>query len=349
MISALDRRYALELINEAVRSGARRHKACAELGLSIRTVQRWQHSKEDGRLTSERSAPANQLSEEERQAILDTANSPEFASVPPHQIVPRLADQGVYLASESTFYRVLREAGQQQSRGRARKPSRRAVTTHGTDGPNQLWCWDITWLPSAVKGKYFYWYMMKDIYSRKLVANEVHDTEAAELAAALLTRGCLREGIAGKPLTLHSDNGSAMKGSTMLATMQNLGVVPSFSRPRVSNDNAHAETLFRTAKYCPQWPNKPFETLEAARAWVQRFVDWYNQVHRHSGLNYVTPEQRHRGEADQLLENRKVVYAAARQRNPERWSGDIRDWTLDPWVWLNPEREEVKADILKVA
>lgn len=349
MISALDRRYALELINEAVLSGARRHKACAELGLSIRTVQRWQHSKEDGRLTSERSAPANQLSEEERQAILDTANSPEFASVPPHQIVPRLADQGVYLASESTFYRVLREAGQQQSRGRARKPSRRAVTTHGTDGPNQLWCWDITWLPSAVKGKYFYWYMMKDIYSRKLVANEVHDTEAAELAAALLTRGCLREGIAGKPLTLHSDNGSAMKGSTMLATMQNLGVVPSFSRPRVSNDNAHAETLFRTAKYCPQWPNKPFETLGAARAWVQRFVDWYNQVHRHSGLNYVTPEQRHRGEADQLLENRKVVYAAARQRNPERWSGDIRDWTLDPWVWLNPEREEVKADILKVA
>lgn len=135
----------------------------------------------------------------------------------------------------------------------------------------------------------------------------------------------------------------------MLATMQNLGVVPSFSRPRVSNDNAHAETLFRTAKYCPQWPNKPFETLGAARAWVQRFVDWYNQVHRHSGLNYVTPEQRHRGEADQLLENRKVVYAAARQRNPERWSGDIRDWTLDPWVWLNPEREEVKADILKVA
>ena len=268
MISALDRRYALELINEAVLSGARRHKACAELGLSIRTVQRWQHSKEDGRLTSERSAPANQLSEEERQAILDTANSPEFASVPPHQIVPRLADQGVYLASESTFYRVLREAGQQQSRGRARKPSRRAVTTHGTDGPNQLWCWDITWLPSAVKGKYFYWYMMKDIYSRKLVANEVHDTEAAELAAALLTRGCLREGIAGKPLTLHSDNGSAMKGSTMLATMQNLGVVPSFSRPRVSNDNAHAETLFRTAKYCPQWPNKPFETLGAARAWV---------------------------------------------------------------------------------
>ena len=349
MISALDRRYALELINEAVLSGARRHKACAELGLSIRTVQRWQHSKEDGRLTSERSAPANQLSEEERQAILDTANSPEFASVPPHQIVPRLADQGVYLASESTFYRVLREAGQQQSRGRARKPSRRAVTTHGTDGPNQLWCWDITWLPSAVKGKYFYWYMMKDIYSRKLVANEVHDTEAAELAAALLTRGCLREGIAGQPLTLHSDNGSAMKGSTMLATMQNLGVVPSFSRPRVSNDNAHAETLFRTAKYCPQWPNKPFETLGAARAWVQRFVDWYNQVHRHSGLNYVTPEQRHRGEADQLLENRKVVYAAARQRNPERWSGDIRDWTLDPWVWLNPEREEVKADILKVA
>ena len=349
MISAQDRREAMQLIDAAVQAGARCHMACAELGLSVRTLQRWQHQPTDARPLAERPEPANKLSAEERQAILDVANRPEFASVPPHQIVPQLADQGVYLASESTYYRVFHEAGQQQSRGRAKAPSKRTVTTHSADGPNQLWCWDITWLPTTVKGKYFYWYMMKDVYSRKLVANEVHLGESSELAAALLTRACLREGTAGRAVTLHSDNGSAMKGSTMLATMQNLGVAPSFSRPRVSNDNAHAETLFRTAKYCPLWPEKPFDTLEEAQAWVQRFVQWYNHQHRHSGLKYVTPDQRHRGQADSLLAHREAVYTAARERHPERWSGNIRDWSLEPVVWLNPERAEVKAEQLEAA
>ena len=180
---------------------------------------------------------------------------------------------------------------------------------------------------------------MKDVYSRKLVASEVHEVESAELAARLLTQGCLREGLAGRPLVLHSDNGSAMKGATMLACMQNLGVVPSFSRPRVSNDNAHAETLFRTAKYCPLWPERPFGDLGAARQWVQRFVAWYNGEHRHSGLKYVTPDQRHRGEAEELLEKRKGIYTAAKARHPMRWSGATRSWELENRVWLNPERE----------
>jgi transposase InsO family protein len=339
-------------IQEAVAAGARQAMACQELGVSARTLQRWTAGGElkvDGRPGAIRPEPANKLSTEERAAVLAAANRPEFASLPPHQIVPRLADDGVYLASESTFYRVLKAADQQQPRGRAKRPSVRTVTTHRADGPNQLWCWDITWLPATVKGKFYYWYMMKDVYSRKLVANEVHACESAELAASLLTRGCLREGMAGQPLVLHSDNGSAMKGATMLATMQNLGVMPSFSRPRVSNDNAHAETVFRTAKYCPLWPEKPFETLGAARAWVQRFVDWYNHEHRHSSLNYVTPAQRHRGEAGKLLSNRKAVYTAARERHPARWSGDIRDWSLAPVVWLNPERAEKEADVLQAA
>ncbi|MDI7047700.1 DDE-type integrase/transposase/recombinase, partial [Escherichia coli] len=140
-------------------------------------------------------------------------------------------------------------------------------------------CWDITWMPTTVRGRYFYWYMMKDIYSRKLVMNEVWEQESAEHASELLHQGCLREGIAGRALVLHSDNGSAMKGATMRAAMIDLGVEPSFSRPRVSNDNAFAESLFRTAKYCPLWPEKPFDTLEAAREWVQRFVQWFNEEH----------------------------------------------------------------------
>jgi putative transposase len=219
---------------------------------------------------------------------------------------------------------------------------RRPITTHQADGPNQVWCWDITWLPTTVKGRFFYWYMMKDIYSRKLVVNEVHDNESSEHASHLLLRGCLREQTAGHPLVLHSDNGAAMKGATMLATMHELGVVPSFSWPRVSNDNAYAEALFRTAKYCPLWPERPFDTLDEARLWVLDFVSWYNEQHRHSGLKYVTPGQRHRGEATALLAQRTTVYQAARIRHPQRWSTDIRNWKLDDTVYLNPERAQVQ-------
>jgi len=339
LIPTADRRVAVALIEEAVESGARRFMACAELGLSVRTVQRWQHRPEDGRPLAERPVPANQLTAEEQAAVLKVANEPEFASLPPHQIVPRLADAGVYLASESTFYRYLKADDQQHRRGRAKAPGTRTVTTHEASAPNQLWCWDITWLPANIKGRFYYWYMMKDVFSRKIVASEVHECESAELAAQLLTKGCLRESLAGRPLVLHSDNGSAMKGSTMLACMQNLGVLPSYSRPRVSNDNAHAETLFRTAKYSALWPERAFNGLEAARQWVQRFVSWYNLEHRHSGVQYVTPDQRHRGEAEALLERRKELYAAAKEKHPERWSGDARSWHLENRVWLNPERD----------
>jgi putative transposase len=327
------------LIDEAVRSGARRARACAEAGITLRTLQRWRHeaSREDRRPTAVRPPPGNRLSEAERAEVLRVSNCPEFASLPPRQIVPALADRSQYLASESSFYRVLRAHEQQHLRGRAAKPVRREPPRHVASGPNQLWCWDITWLPTTVGGKYFYWYMIEDIYSRKLVANEVYAEESSELAAGLLCRACLAEAIAtaGSPLVLHSDNGSAMKGATMLATMQNLGVVPSFSRPRVSDDNPYAETLFRTAKYCPMWPERPFDTLEEARAWVQSFVDWYNNVHRHSGLKFVTPAERQRCEADAILARRTEVYEAARARNPARWSGNVRNWVLDPEVRLN--------------
>jgi putative transposase len=150
------------------------------------------------------------------------------------------------------------------------------------------------WLPATVKGQFYYWYMMLDVFSRKIVGHEVHVAESAELASLLMRRASLAEGLAGRSLVLHSDNGSAMKGSTMLATLEQLGVA-SFSRPRVSNDNAYAESLFRTCKYRPDYPSKPFGSLEEARAWTQKFVRWYNQEYKHSGLKFVTPAQRHSG------------------------------------------------------
>lgn len=345
MISASDRDDAIRLIDEAIASGARQGAACNELELTERTLQRWRGNPVDGRPLARRAAPVNKLSEDERQAVLAAVNRSDCANLTPHQIVPKLADEGVYLASESTFYRVMREQGQNHRRGRCKAPRSRPPTTHSARGPNQVWCWDITWLPSTVRGQYFYWYMVKDIFSRKLIVNEVHDGESSENASWLLSRGCLREKTAGKPVILHSDNGSAMKGGTLLATLHELGVVPSYSRPRVSNDNAYAEALFRTAKYCPLWPERPFSSLDDAREWVLKFVRWYNEDHRHSALKYVTPEQRHRGQDHALLAKRIELYKQARTGNPARWAGRLRNWKQEEIVFLNPERpprEEVK-------
>lgn len=336
------------MIREAEAAGSRLAPACIELGITLRTFQRWVRAGDDAvaadsRPTSTRPEPPNKLSEDERAEILAVANSEEFASLPPSQIVPALADRGVYVASESSFYRVLKAASQQHHRGRAKKPSERVVTSHCATGPNQVWSWDITWMPAAIKGQYYYWYMVLDIFSRKIVGHEVHVAESAELASRLMRRTSLAEGLAGRPLVLHSDNGSAMKGATMLATLEQLGVAPSFSRPRVSNDNAYAESLFRTCKYRPDYPDKPFGSLEEAQAWTQKFVRWYNQDHRHSGLKFVTPAQRHCRQDAAILERRKQVYHEARNRNPQRWSQGIRNWKLEGQVWLNPERIQPEA------
>ncbi len=180
---------------------------------------------------------------------------------------------------------------------------------------------------------------MLDIFSRKIVAWEVHESESAEHASVLIRKACLAEGIHQAGFVLHADNGGPMKGATMLAALQKLGVVPSFSRPSVSDDNPYSESLFRTLKYTPAYPSKPFESIEAARQWVHSFVQWYNEEHRHSAICYVTPNQRHRGEDRDLLKQREAVYETARQQNPERWSGKTRNWNPVEEVWLNPPKE----------
>jgi putative transposase len=333
----------IEDIVAARAEGARLAPACEVVGISLRTYRRWSRGtqvKADGRPTAVRPAPRHRLSEAERAQVLRVCNEPRFSSLPPSQIVPRLADEGVYLASESSFYRVLHAAGQQQHRGRAEAPTRKAPTSHEATDPNQVWCWDITYLPSGIRGLYFYLYLILDLYSRKVVGWEVQATESGEHAAGLLRRTALAEAIQAwrHPLVLHADNGSPMKSATLLATLQWLGVTPSHSRPRVSNDNAYAESLFRTCKYRPDYPSNGFATLEEARTWVAQFVAWYNTEHRHSGLKFVTPEQRHTAQSEQIMQQRIEVYEAARARNPRRWSGNTRDWTLPQSVWLNPEK-----------
>ena len=346
----------LELIQQACDSGARLHMACSLIGLHVRTLQRWQSSSGqagDLRVSTKRRAitPANKLSQTEREAALTLLNSDEFKDLPPSQIVPRLADQGRYVASESTLYRLLREAGQLSHRRLERLTQKRSkpralVAT----GPDQIYCWDISYLPTEVRGIYFYLYLFVDLFSRRIVGWQVYDSESAERASQLLQDICERQAIAPDQLTVHSDNGSPMKGETMLATMQRLGVAASRSRPSVSNDNPYSEALFRTLKYRPQLPVKPFDGLLQARRWVTELVHWYNHEHRHSAIGFVTPAQRHAQIDEHLLKARAKVYCAARNDNPNRWSGPTRNWSRIKEVHLNPETPEKQShQFLKLA
>jgi transposase InsO family protein len=329
-------------IQEAIDSGARKYKACEHIGLNMRTYQRWfdaeKKVREDARKLRE-FTPPNKLSPAEEDLIVATVNSPEFADKSPHQIVPILADRGVYIASESTFYRVLR-ARELLTHRHATKPATKVEKPKEliAEQPNQIWSWDITYLATTILGQFFYLYLFIDIFSRKIVGWQIFTEENAENAKDLMIDICRRENIPPNQLTLHSDNGSPMKGATMLATLQQLGVAPSRSRPSVSNDNAYSESCFKTLKYRPDYPSKPFDSLEAARIWVEQFVAWYNTKHRHSAIRFVTPDQRHRGEDVAILKQRKMVYQMAKLVNPFRWSGDTRNWNWIPKVSLNPDK-----------
>ena len=356
MIGLEDRRSLAQDIDMAHDAGARLHLACAIAGINERTLQRWKaHAglvQGDGRPQAVRPTPGHALSPDERTQLLSVANEPRFASVPPARIVPMLADEGVYLASESSFARVLRANGQSKHRGRAKAPRPvRPPTTHIASAPRQVWCWDMTYLPAVVMGRWFHLYLILDLYSRKIVGWEVHDSDDSAHAIHLVKRTALAEGIATmttKPV-LHGDNGATLKATTVVAMLNWLGVKPSYSRPRVSDDNAFAESLFRTAKYRPEFPAKGFTSLDAARDWAAQFVRWYNHDHRHSGIRYVSPAQRHTGEDQAILAERHALYLRARALKPSRWSGKTRNWDPIGAVTLNPERDcVIKAHLEKV-
>jgi transposase InsO family protein len=338
----------LGLVDEAVASGARRDRACDVMGLTERSMQRWRRADvgDDGR-TGPRTRPANALTSAERAKVLEVVNSPGYRDLPPKQVVPRLADEGRYVASESTIYRILRAEGLNAHRGRTKPRTARHLDEHVATAPNQVWSWDITYLLSSVRGRFFYLYLVEDVWSRRIMGFEVHEDESMESAAALVRATCATACVDPCGLVLHSDNGGPMRGSTMLATLQRLGIVASFSRPSVSDDNPYIESLFRTLKYRPEYPHKPFESVEQARAWVAVFVAWYNAEHRHSGIRFVTPDERHDGREHAVLANRVRVYERARRRNPDRWSGATRNWSSVAAVFLNPKRnQEVIASAL---
>lgn len=301
-------------------------------------MQRWRTKPNfDDRRSSPKQRPTNALTSAEEAELIALVTSNEFVSLSPHQLVAKLADMSIYIASESTIYRLLRRRRLLRHRDRSRPRTGHRPREHVATAPNQVWAWDITYLPTDVRGRFWYLYSIIDVWSRKMVGWAVHDMQTDEFAAKLVEDSCREESITYGRLVLHADNGTAMRGKTMLAKLEQLGVVPSFSRPRVSDDNPFAEALFRTMKYRPNYPNRPFVTLDDASRWVAGFVDWYNDDHQHSGIRFVTPSERHDRRETAILEQRHRVYLAARERCPRRWTRHTRNWTPIATVRLNPE------------
>jgi transposase InsO family protein len=332
----------LAALADAQGAGARLAQASRVVGLSARTIERWRARPQgDDLRRGPHHRPNNALSVAEELQIVSVLRSKPYAHLSPKQLIPQLADQGVYLASESTIYRLQRRLGFRPARrATSRTEITRGSTVHRAIKPNQVWSWDITWLPTHVRGAYLHLYLIMDVWSRKIVGWRIADTSSAEIASRLVAKACRDGQVDPRGLVLHSDNGKPMRASTMIATLQWLGVIPSFSRPHVSDDNPYSESLFRTLKHTPAYPRMPFAGIASASHWVERFVAWYNFEHRHSAIRYVTPQDRHCGQESHILERRHALYQRARAANPERWSGQTRNWAPVEMVVLNPERAD---------
>lgn len=345
MTAKEEREKIIKYINEAVDSGARKKEACKITGLTPRTIERWEKDPDGDKRPDFNKISPQALSEEEKDKIIEVCTQNEYKDMSPNTIVPLLAEKGEYHGSESSFYRVLKAIGLLKHRSDCRVSEQRNKPAElKATGPNQVYSWDITYLKTPIKGVFYYLYLFMDVWSRMIVGWTVEENEDGEIASEVIKRICREQGI--KSIYLHADNGGPMKCGTMLATLQWLGVVPSFSRPQVSNDNPFSESLFKTLKYRASFP-KNFKSLDDAIAWVKLFVKWYNEEHHHSAIKYVTPKQRHYGKDITILLRRKETYIAAKNKRPDRWSGNIRNWNRIEEVFLNKQIEEIK--IRKVA
>lgn len=269
-----------------------------------------------------RPVPPLALSGRERETILAVLNSPRFADCTPYTAWARLLDEGTYLASVRTFYRVLSASGLVQERRDQLVHPAHAKPELIATAPNQVWSWDITRLRSALKWQHFYLYVLLDIFSRYVVGWLVAGAENAGLARALIEETCSKHGIDRNSLTLHSDRGTPMRAKTTAELLVDLGVAASYSRPRVSNDNAFSEAQFKTLKYRPEFPER-FDGIEHARSHLRRFFGWYNDEHRHSGIGFMTPAALHFGQAAAMQRQRADVLAAAYGAHPERFKGRV--------------------------
>ncbi|MBP2215007.1 transposase InsO family protein [Arthrobacter sp. CAN_C5] len=288
------------------------------------------------------SVPANKLDPDERAGILAAVNSARFVDLAPVQIYAQLLDEGTYLCSISTIYRILTENKQVKERRRQARHPPRTVPELTAAGPGQVYSWDITKLAGPVRGKYFDAYVMLDIYSRYIVGAYVHAHESGELAVEMMKEIF---GIHGIPEIVHADRGTSMTSKTVAVLLSDLEVTRSHSRPRVSNDNPYSEAWFKTLKFAPVFPER-FGSLADARAFMATFVEGYNHSHRHTGIGLNTPADVHYGLAATKATERSITLAAARQKNPERFSTetDPKILTVPGAAWINKPSQETQTE-----
>jgi len=313
---------------------------CDALGVSRASVYR---RRQPARPPTPRPTPPRALAPLERQRVLETLDSERFLDQAPAQVHATLLDEGTYLCSPRTMYRVLEAAGEVKARrDQVRRPYYAAPELLATR-PNEVWSWDITKLLGPVKWTYFYLYVILDIFSRYVVGWMIAPHESAALAERFIAETCAKQGIEPGQLTLHADRGGAMRSKPVALLLADLGVVKTHSRPYVSNDNPFSEAQFRTLKYCPQFPER-FGSIEDGRAFGQEFFRWYNQDHRHSGLGFLTPAVVHFGQAQVVRAHRDRVLAAAYAAHPERFvNGRPHPADLPTAVWINPPVKKATA------
>ena len=329
---------------EEVAPGVGAAAACRALGLPRASLYRMRQPP-DSRARRPRPAPTRALAPGEREAVLDTLHCERFMDHAPAQVHATLLDEGKYLCSPRTMYRILDSAQEvKERRDQVRRPCYAKPELLATR-PNEVWSWDITKLMGPAKWTYFYLYVILDIFSRYVVGWMVAPHESAALAEGLISETYLNQRIAKGQLTLHADRGASMKSKPVALLLADLGVVKTHSRPQVSNDNPFSESQFKTMKYRPEFPGR-FGSVEHGRSFGHVFFPWYNDAHHHSALGFLTPAVVHYGLADGVREKRKQVLATAFAAHPERFvKGTPQLAELPQSVWINPpERKMTRQD-----
>lgn len=340
------------MVEEGTSQGLSIEQACEVVGISSRALRKWKSHKDplvdgrtkEGRKDTPRKAPANSFTPEEIAALVRRYNQPDVVNLTLNQAFLRVLDGGEYFGSLSTVYRVMKAEGLNASRNATRAPSTGGYkpTSYEATGPNQVWTWDITYFKdSRYTGRFYYAYVIVDIFSRYVVHSAVYDADNATYAAEFLDAAFKKHHIRPRQLVLHSDNGSSMKAASTLALLKARAVEFSHSRPRVSNDNPYSEALFKTLKYTGmvKYPTDGFKSIDKAREWLKNFINKYNNEHYHCGINFVTPKSRFLGEDEAVLKARKAIIERERARHPNRWIQG-RTMNCEPvgGVWLNPDR-----------
>jgi putative transposase len=312
--------------------------ACKAFGISRAGLYRRRAISTAPRLVKKRSAPPRALSEPEKQDVIETLHSERFQDMAPHEVYATLLDEERYLCSIRTMYRILEENIEvKERRNQLRHPDYKKPELLAT-GPNQVWSWDITKLLGPVKWSYFHLYVILDIFSRYVVGWMVAPCESATLAKQLIGETCSKQNIQKEQLTIHADRGSSMKSKPVAFLMADLGITKTHSRPHTSDDNPFSEAQFKTLKYRPDFPDR-FGCIEDARQFCRAFFPWYNNEHKHTGINLLSPTDVHHGEAESIIASRQIVLNTAYALHPERFVRKMpKHKPMQQAVWINPPK-----------